>query len=248
MVVDANDTASVWMSGQYSLYWVPTNYFDGGYSVLIGASNESVFRSRIESAGAREVIPLDLQVSFTWLGNATMSIHVKLSQGSESNQAPATPSAPTGPDLAVTAMEYLMSAVTTDPELDQIYYMFDLGDDTTDWLGPYDSGEEADVAHVWDSSGIYDVRVKAKDSQENETDWSAALGILVKRCGDAATDGQVDIDDAVFLVNYIFASGPAPEPVEAGNADCLGGVDIDDVVYLIAFIFSGGAPPCANCP
>jgi hypothetical protein len=72
-------------------------------------------------------------------------------------------------------------------------------------------------------------------------------------CGDANGSGgdpSVDIDDVVYLINYIFAGGPAPEPVEAGDADCSGGdvpVDIDDVVYLINYIFAGGPEPCADC-
>ncbi len=67
-------------------------------------------------------------------------------------------------------------------------------------------------------------------------------------CGDANTSGAVDIDDAVYLINFIFAGGPAPEPMESGDVDCSGGVDIDDVVYLITFIFASGPPPCDNCP
>jgi hypothetical protein len=63
-------------------------------------------------------------------------------------------------------------------------------------------------------------------------------------CGDTEGSGDVDIDDAVYLINYIFAGGPVPEPYESGDADCSGGVDIDDVVYLIAYIFSGGNAPC----
>ena len=63
-------------------------------------------------------------------------------------------------------------------------------------------------------------------------------------CGDADASGEVDIDDAVHLINYIFSGGPPPEPYESGDADCSGEVDIDDVVYLIAYIFSGGNPPC----
>ena len=60
---------------------------------------------------------------------------------------------------------------------------------------------------------------------------------------DADYGGAVDIDDAVFLINFIFAGGPPPDPYEAGDADCFGTVDIDDVVYLIAYIFSGGPEP-----
>lgn len=61
--------------------------------------------------------------------------------------------------------------------------------------------------------------------------------------GDANGDGSVDIDDVVFLINYIFADGPAPEPAESADVNCSGDIDIDDVVYLIAYIFSGGPPP-----
>ena len=61
--------------------------------------------------------------------------------------------------------------------------------------------------------------------------------------GDANASGSVDIDDAVYLINYIFAGGPAPDPIEMGDVECSGGVDIDDVVYLIAYIFSGGPSP-----
>jgi hypothetical protein len=56
--------------------------------------------------------------------------------------------------------------------------------------------------------------------------------------------GGVDIDDVVYLINYVFASGPEPVPYESGDVDCSGGVDIDDIVYLIGYIFSAGYPPC----
>jgi len=63
-------------------------------------------------------------------------------------------------------------------------------------------------------------------------------------CGDADGSLGVDIDDAVYLISYIFAAGPAPDPLSTGDADCSGGIDIDDVVYLITYIFAGGNPPC----
>ncbi len=63
-------------------------------------------------------------------------------------------------------------------------------------------------------------------------------------CGDVDQSEAVDIDDAVYLIQYIFTGGPAPDPLESGNANCQGGVDIDDVVYLISYIFGGGPAPC----
>jgi len=62
-------------------------------------------------------------------------------------------------------------------------------------------------------------------------------------CGDADGTGAVDIDDVVFLIAYIFSSGPAPSPLVSGDADCSGGIDIDDVVYLISYIFASGPTP-----
>jgi|GEM_PF-3286777 len=69
-------------------------------------------------------------------------------------------------------------------------------------------------------------------------------------CGDANSDGVVDISDAVFLISYIFSGGAAPadcsEPVGMGDASGNGSVDISDAVYLISYIFAGGGPP--HCP
>ncbi len=67
-------------------------------------------------------------------------------------------------------------------------------------------------------------------------------------CGDADGSEIVTISDAVYLINYIFSGGPAPNPLLSGNADCSGNVNISDAVYLINYIFSGGAAPCAACP
>ncbi len=66
--------------------------------------------------------------------------------------------------------------------------------------------------------------------------------------GDADGSGGVDIDDVVYLIQYIFAGGPEPIPhTLVGDVDCSEFVDIDDVVYLIQYIFAGGPPPCDPC-
>ena len=64
--------------------------------------------------------------------------------------------------------------------------------------------------------------------------------------GDANGSGHVDISDAVFLIAYIFAGGPAPNPLVLGDADCSGFIDISDPVFIVAYIFGGG--PAPQCP
>jgi hypothetical protein len=66
-------------------------------------------------------------------------------------------------------------------------------------------------------------------------------------CGDADASTNVDISDAVYLIQYIFQGGPEPIPLLAGDSDCSNGVDISDAVYLIQYIFQGGPVPCNGC-
>jgi len=69
---------------------------------------------------------------------------------------------------------------------------------------------------------------------------SGAPGI----CGDTDFSGYVDIDDVVYLIDYLFTGGPPPMPLASGDVDCSGYIDIDDVVYLIDYLFTSGYPPC----
>jgi hypothetical protein len=71
------------------------------------------------------------------------------------------------------------------------------------------------------------------------------------QCGDFNGDCFVNIADIIYLVNHIFAGGPAPvEGSEgAGDVDCSGQVDITDAVYMVNYIFLPGWPaPCDSCP
>lgn len=62
--------------------------------------------------------------------------------------------------------------------------------------------------------------------------------------GDANGSYFVDIDDIVYMIDYIFTGGPDPVTLDAGDANCTGLHDIDDVVYLVAYVFTGGPTPC----
>jgi len=64
------------------------------------------------------------------------------------------------------------------------------------------------------------------------------------RCGDANYDDVVDIDDVVYLIEYIFTGGPEPVQWESGDVNCSEMIDIDDVVYLINYLFMGDSAPC----
>ena len=66
---------------------------------------------------------------------------------------------------------------------------------------------------------------------------------ITVRCGDANSDAVVDVGDVVYIINYLFKSGPAPSPIQAADTNCDGVVDVGDVVYLINYLFKAGPPP-----
>ncbi len=65
--------------------------------------------------------------------------------------------------------------------------------------------------------------------------------------GDANKDGFVTIADLVYMINYLYRSGPAPDPLSAGdpNADCA--ITVGDIVYLTNYLFRMGDPLKRGC-
>jgi hypothetical protein len=97
----------------------------------------------------------------------------------QSNSAPAKPNPPSGPTSGVVNVDYTYTGSTTDPDGDDIYYLFDWGDGTTsDWLGPYPSGGMVEASHAWSFGGTYQVRLKAKD-ETVDGPWSDPLTVEI---------------------------------------------------------------------
>ncbi len=64
-------------------------------------------------------------------------------------------------------------------------------------------------------------------------------------CGDADGSGKLNLTDVQFTLNYIFAGGPAPEPLQNADQNCDGTVNMTDCVHLVAYLYSiGDLQPC----
>jgi hypothetical protein len=96
--------------------------------------------------------------------------------------APNIPDRPTGSSQGVPNEEYSYYTRTIDPEGDQIYYLDDSDDESdSGWLGPYDSDATCNTSHIWTERGTYQVRVKAKDTQNHESHWSNPLTVSMPK-------------------------------------------------------------------
>jgi hypothetical protein len=61
--------------------------------------------------------------------------------------------------------------------------------------------------------------------------------------GDVNCDGQVDVGDVVFLINYLYKGGLPSDFIELGDVNGDSVVDAGDVVYLINYLYRDGPPP-----
>lgn len=63
------------------------------------------------------------------------------------------------------------------------------------------------------------------------------------RAGDVTGDGKVLLPDIIALVNYLFKSGPTPNPFCRGDCNFDNAILLSDIVYIVNFIFKNGIQP-----
>jgi len=66
--------------------------------------------------------------------------------------------------------------------------------------------------------------------------------------GDCNVDGNSNIADPIFILNFLFATGPSPTCEDACDANDDGGFDVSDPVLLLGALFLGEPPPDAPWP
>jgi hypothetical protein len=98
---------------------------------------------------------------------------------------PERPNRPNGPITGIVGKSYTFTTVTSDPQEDDVFYLFDWGDGTdSGWLGPYTSGEKVSASHSWTEQKSYQVRVEARDIDGYSSGWSEPLNIIIPRIRD----------------------------------------------------------------
>ena len=94
-------------------------------------------------------------------------------------------------------------------------------------------------------SSDFPVTLGAFDPSYNGEDdvFVARVTLSDRVAGDANGDDLVDVGDLVYLINYLFKEGPAPDPLWTSDLNCDGEINLADVVYLINYLYRNGPPP-----
>jgi len=104
-----------------------------------------------------------------------------------------------GPGYGDPGSDIEFTFVTNDPEEDDIEIRIDWGDgEVTDWFGPYDSGEEVTVQHIFATKGTYTIKVKARDELNAESDWGT-LDVKIPRAKNSAESKIILIGKISYL-------------------------------------------------
>ncbi len=85
---------------------------------------------------------------------------------------PPNPPVITGPINGKVGVEYGYTFVSIDPESEDLEYEIRWGDGTmVGGLGPFPSGEEIVVNHIFEEEGTFTIKAKVKDIFNQESDW-----------------------------------------------------------------------------
>jgi serine protease len=101
------------------------------------------------------------------------------------------------------------------------------------------------IYRILDSSSVPVVPFPRRDTLKY--DWGrldAFRALLAITRGDANNDGQKNVGDATYIINYVWRGGPPPKPhLLTGDANCDGETTNADAVYMVNYVFHGGPAP-----
>ena len=159
----------------YSTY-LGENKFDFGHGITVGDNGYAYVTGYTQSTDFPMVNPYD----GTYNGDEVDVFLTKFPEDGGSN-APSIPERPSGQTNGKAGRQYTYTSVTTEPQGDNIYYLFDWGDgNDSGWVGPFNSGEEGSASHNW-SKGSYNIIVKAKDVNGDVSGWSEPLSVSMPK-------------------------------------------------------------------
>jgi hypothetical protein len=109
--------------------------------------------------------------------------------------------------------------------------------------GPYSLAPGDSLISTWAYIGANNLSNLLTFTDRAKSKADLLKVVCTHRVGDVTGDGKVLLPDIVFLINYLFRSGAAPNPFCRGDANFDSTIQLTDIVYIVNFIFRSGVPP-----
>jgi hypothetical protein len=112
-----------------------------------------------------------------------------------------------GPVSGGVNKSYEYTFFSTDPNLDDLWYYVDWDDGNfEEWAGPFESGSDVIFSHSWSENGSYNIRAKARDALEFESDWSEPFNVIISNPPDkpdieGPTSVRVNVEQEFTVVS-----------------------------------------------
>ncbi|MEA2030535.1 MAG: Ig-like domain-containing protein, partial [candidate division Zixibacteria bacterium] len=151
--------------------------------------------------------------------------------------------------LPDTILTFAGTQITTDLEAvdpDGDSLTFDASDTLTGASMINDGGGSARYVYdpdIGDVGTVTQVMFFTSDSIGLADTVMTYYSVETSKRGDADANSTYNINDIVYLINYLFRGGDEPYPIESGDADMDGGINVSDVVYLVNFLYNAGPRP-----
>ncbi|PNX49535.1 MAG: hypothetical protein BV457_01290 [Thermoplasmata archaeon M9B1D] len=164
--------------------WIPVDvtWDDSTTSdMYFGATSNKCFVTTI-SGGPSNLLVWNYNCIDSWNPSGDIQIERVATWLQYEKIAPNKPKTPDGRLIGNIKENYEYTTSTIEPGGDPVWFWFDWGDGAaTGWLGPYRSGDECTASHSWKIKGNYQIKVKAKDQWDYESEWSDSLIVYMSK-------------------------------------------------------------------
>ena len=151
--------------------------------------------------------------------------------------------------------EYRITVAATVPANEDALYLYRVENPQTGQnatAGPGPSDQVTATLPV----GTWDIRVEVGTDVDCPFVACAPVRVIVTETpvvgpfvrGDCNADRELNVADAVCMLEWLYAEGAVPKCIAASNVNGDGSIDTSDAIYLLLFGFAGGAEPVAPFP
>jgi hypothetical protein len=137
-----------------------------------------------EESGTVIAEPRSVEISeagIVWTDNRNGNKDIYYAPGT--GDAPFKPNKPDGPTSGRTGKAQTYKTSTIDPNGDDVSFGWDWNDDDVvdEWSDFVGSGVESSISHTFESEYTGNIKVKAKDTNDEESPWSDPLSVSMPR-------------------------------------------------------------------